>query len=107
MEQVLFSDNIGYGNILYIGDDPKACLSAIEKFTARVRNIESRYIALAGADIISIYLQRSIQYHFEGGIVMFKFRCETEIHPILRKECLSACQDIIFEQYLIQFAALN
>jgi hypothetical protein len=104
MEKVFFTDDLTYNNILYIGDNAKDCLKIIEKFTGRVLSIEKHYAAVLNNDNvdneINHPLQRNIQYHFEGGVVIFKFKREDEVPAIVQRECLVACRNIAFEQLI-------
>ncbi len=100
MERAPFTNRIHFNNILYIGDEPKACLSVIEKFNNRLREIEHCYEGffncrnaknrIAGHDRLQYY----IHYHFEGGIAVFKFKNEDELPEAIRNECLIACSNI-------------
>jgi len=47
-------------------------------------------------------MQHHIQYHFEGGIAIFKFKNEDELPAIIRNECLVACQALAFEQLFLK-----
>jgi len=102
MNQLLFNNCISYNNILYIGDDAGACLKIIEKFTGCILQIEENYTWLINNTMekqtINHWLQHQIQYHFEGGVAVFKFKNEEELPAIVRNECLSACKSIAFEQ---------
>jgi hypothetical protein len=105
MDRVLFADKLAYKNILYIGDNANECLKIIEKFTARLRRIENLYAGQFGKNtddqLFPMQLQQHIQYHFEGGIAIFRFRNEDDLPAIVRNECLVACQSIVFEQMLL------
>jgi len=105
MEKVLFAEKLAYNNILYIGDSARDCLKIIEKFTARLRRIENLYAGLFSKNIDDQLprpqLQHYIQYHFEGGIAIFRFRNEDDLPSIVRNECLVACQSLVFEQLLL------
>ena len=89
-----------FDNILYIGDEPKACLSVIEKFNSCLDEIERIYQGwfnsrhaknkFAAHD----RLQYHIHYHFEGGIAIFKFRNEDDLPAVIRRECLTACRNL-------------
>ena len=107
MEQVLFSEDFTCDNILYIGDNAKDCLKIIEKFTRRLQNIGETFAGLFRRDdhlcSSSRWLQHHIQYHFEGGVVVFKFRNEEELPAIVRSECLLACRSLAFEQLFYAF----
>jgi hypothetical protein len=93
-----------FNNILYIGDEAKACIEIIEKFNNRLLQIEQMYSGwfnrrrpkntFAKHD----KLQYHIQYHFEGGIAVFKFRDEDELPQNIRNECLIACKNLAAEQ---------
>jgi len=101
MDQQLVNNLGSYGNILYIGDDANVCLKIIEKFTHRILNIEENYAALIDDDAsdrrVDHVLQRHIQYHFEGGVAIFKFKNEDQLPVAVRNECLVACRSIAFE----------
>ncbi len=94
-----------FNNILYIGDEAKACIAIIEKFNNSLLRIEQLYAGwfnnrrpkngLAEHD----RLQHHIHYHFEGGIAVFKFRDEDELPAAVRKECIMACRNLVAEQY--------
>jgi len=92
-----------YNNILYIGDEPRACLSVIEDFNNRLNEIESRHKewfttrGAANSPVGHDKLQRHIHYHFEGGIAVFKFK-DDDLPLQIRKECLAACQNLAEEQ---------
>ncbi|HVW98782.1 MAG TPA: hypothetical protein VHA56_22635 [Mucilaginibacter sp.] len=87
-----------FDNILYIGDEARACLRIIEKFNNKLLEIEQVYISwferrhaknrLGGHD----KLQHHIHYHFEGGIAVFKFRSEDDLPDYIRDECFAACK---------------
>ena len=94
---------VPFNNILYIGDEPKACLNIIEKFNAELLGIENSYqhwFNTRQAKNIPLRqdkLQYHIHYHFEGGIAIFKFR-DDELPDIIREECISACQHLAAAQ---------
>jgi hypothetical protein len=102
MEQVLFSEDFSCNNILYIGDDAKDCRKIIEKFTGRLQNIGQRYSGLLSAELdehpTNSWLQHQVQFHFEGGVVLFRFRNEDGLPDVVRKECHLACRSLAFEQ---------
>src|ERR1700748_44118 len=102
MEQVLFADKLACNNILYIGDNARECIKIIEKFTARLSKIEKQYDGLFDGNSNNYdarpHLQQHIQYHFEGGIAIFRFKNEDDLPAIVRNECLVACQSLVFEQ---------
>jgi hypothetical protein len=107
MESATLNIPIPFNNILYIGDEPKACISVIEKFNARLLEIENSYKKWFAARSVKNRFTRHdrlkyyIHYHFEGGIVMFKFKNEDELPFSIRKECLAACKNIAAEQMLL------
>ena len=105
MEKVLLAENLAYNNVLYIGDNARECLKIIEKFTARLRKIENLYTGSFSKNnddqFPCLQLQQHIQYHFEGGIAIFRFKNEDELPAIVRNECLVACQSLVFEQMLL------
>jgi hypothetical protein len=100
MEQMPFTNRMLFNNILYIGDEPKECLSIIEKFNIRLSEIEQKYEGwFSNRSANNSFaehdkLQRHIHYHFEGGIAVFKFRNEEDLPAGIRKECLIACRDL-------------
>lgn len=100
MDKAFCAQDLPYGNILYIGDNGRECLMVIEKFTRSLRNIEKNYFDLLQAPDNTGYfpLQHYIQYHFEGGIAIFRFKNDMELPSIVRNECLVACQRLVFEQ---------
>jgi len=102
MEKVFFTEDSTFNNILYIGDNAKDCIKVIENFTGRLLKIEKNYARLVDNkdqdQEIRHWLQPRIQYHFEGGVVVFKFKNEDEIPAIVRRECMLACRNIAFEQ---------
>jgi hypothetical protein len=102
MEQVLFSEDFSCNNILYIGDNAKDCLRIIEKFTSRLNNIGRAYSKLfsnADDDVPgSNWLQHQVQFHFEGGIVIYRFRNEENLPTAIREECRLICRGLAFEQ---------
>jgi len=99
MKQIPLTNWMPFSNILYIGDEAKDCIEIIEKFNDRLLEIEHHYSAWFGNEKHAAHekLQRHIQYHFEGGIAIFKFKHEEEIPAIVRNECITACRDIAFE----------
>jgi hypothetical protein len=99
---VLFSEDFSCDNILYIGDSPKEFLKIIEKFNGRLQRIGQSYADLVCEDkepgSSDRWLQHHIQYHFEGGIAVFKFRNGEWLPAIIREECRKACRSLAFEQ---------
>ena len=90
-----------YNNILYIGDEAKACLTVIEKFNNRLKEIEQVYNGMFinnSNHKINGALQHHIQFHFEGGIARFKFRNADDLPASIRTQCLSACNTLAAEQ---------
>ena len=104
MSQLPFNNCFSYDNILYIGDDAGACLKIIEEFTGRILQIEENYSWLINNTMetraINHWLQHQIQYHFEGGVAVFRFKNEELLPAILRNECISACKSLVFEQLI-------
>jgi hypothetical protein len=100
------NSTLPFNNILYIGDEPKTCLSIIEKFNNSLLQIEQSYQGWFSNRNINKgktghdKLQHHIHYNFEGGVVVVKFREEDELPFVIRKECLEACQNIAAEQLL-------
>lgn len=105
MDHVLFADKLVCNNILYIGDNAKDCLRIIERFTARLGKIETQYTGLfrenSDDHVARPRLQHHIQYHFEGGIAVFRFKNEDDLPATVRNECLVACQSLVFEQMFL------
>lgn len=93
---------VPFNNILYIGDEAKACIAVIEKFNARLLEIESHYAAWfnnrGNLSAVKDKLQHHIHYHFEGGIAIFKFKHDDDLPSIIRKECQIACKNLAAEQ---------
>jgi hypothetical protein len=89
-----------FNNILYIGDEAGDCLEIIKKFNDTLLQIEQRYAGWHRSNnaLADDKLQHHIQYHFEGGIAIFKFKNEDEIPLVIRKECLMAAKNLAFEQ---------
>jgi hypothetical protein len=104
MKYAPFANMITNNNILYIGDEPKDCLEIIEKFNTRLREIEQQHLTWCSDNkdqyATQYRLQRQIQYHFEGGIAVFKFKNEDEVPLVIREECIIACRDLVFEQMI-------
>ena len=102
MKRLPLTNRMSFDNILYIGDEAKECIQIIEKFNDRLHQIEEHYAGWVGNNSAQHLghdkLQHYIQYHFEGGIAIFKFKNEDEIPAIIRKECLIACRNLAFEQ---------
>ena len=103
MERAQFTDQINFDNILYIGEEPKACLSVLMDFNERLKEIEylhedwfSRRNA-KGRPTQHDRLQYHIHYNFEGGIAIFKFK-DDELPHSIREECTNACRDLAEEQ---------
>jgi len=104
MNQLLFNNCVSFDNVLYIGEDAVACLEIIERFTGCIRQIEENYAWLVSnpmeKQIINHWLQHQIQYHFEGGVAVFRFKNEEELPVIIRNECLAACKSVVFEHLI-------
>jgi hypothetical protein len=102
MKCVPFTSWMSFNNILYIGDEAKECIEIIEKFNARLLEIEKHFAGWfrdsSDKSITRNKLQRHIQYHFEGGIVIFKFRNGDKLPDFIRRECIIACRNLAFEQ---------
>jgi hypothetical protein len=102
MERIAFAPWMPFDNILYIGDEAKTCLAAIEKFNGRLLEIEKLYSGWfserKGRFMMNDKLQHHIYYHFEGGIAMFKFRNDDRLPAHIRTECFKACRNIAAEQ---------
>ena len=102
MKRVPATNWMSFNNILYIGDEAKDCLEIIEKFNDRLLEIEQHYSGWFNnsSDKYPAHdkLQHHIQYHFEGGIAIFKFKNEDEVPDFIRRECLVACRNLAFEQ---------
>lgn len=102
MSTIPFLNWMPFNNILYIGDEPKACLQVIEKFNTRLLEIEMNYASWfrGRSEEYSTQdkLQHYIQYHFEGGIAVFKFRNADELPAVIRDECMNACNNLAYEQ---------
>ena len=69
-----------FSNVLYIGDEAKVCIGLIEKFNNCLQQIEQVYSGWFNERNSKnrLYphdkLQHHIQYHFEGGIAVFKIQ---------------------------------
>ena len=93
-----------FSNILYIGDEARACIKMIEKFNNRLLEIEriySSWFYQRGAkNKLDKHdrLRHHIQYHFEGGIAAFKFKNEDDLPAVIRNECFTACRRLAAEQ---------
>ncbi len=104
MKELFFTDELPYSNILYIGDEPRACLLAIEDFNNRLGEIEYKYGEWFNSRRVQNKpgkhdkLHYHIQYHFEGGIACFKFKNNDELPYCIRRECFIACKCLIDEQ---------
>lgn len=103
MKQMPLSNLSLFNNILYIGDEPKECLSVIEKFNTRLLEIENNYEDWFSSRNVQYRfaehdrLHYHIHYHFEGGIAVFKFRDEEELPATIRNECVIACRNLAAE----------
>jgi len=102
MKRVPAANWMSFNNILYIGDEARDCIAIIEKFSGRLHEIEHKYSGWFNSGTYKFAagdkLQRHIHYHFEGGIAIFKFKNEDEIPGIIRRECITACRELAFEQ---------
>jgi hypothetical protein len=101
MDRSPLTDRMNFTNILYIGEEPKACLSALMDFSNRLNEIEFLYEDwFSGREVKgrADRLQNHIHYHFEGGLAIFKFKNEEELPYYIRKECLDACKALSEEQ---------
>ncbi|MDB5008266.1 MAG: hypothetical protein JWQ84_494 [Mucilaginibacter sp.] len=104
MEYSLYNNLNNFDNILYIGDEPKVCLSIIEDFNNRLNEIEYMYQDwFSGRTATNRHakhdrLQYHIHYHFEGGIVIFKFKNDDELPYYIQRECFNACKNLVEEQ---------
>lgn len=91
-------NGIPVDNILYSGNEAKACLNIIEEFTSRLLEIERHYSGWFKSRTVSLSspekLQHYIQYRFEDCTAVFKFRNEAELPEDIRNECLKACRDV-------------
>jgi hypothetical protein len=106
MEPVSFINWIPFDNILYIGDEARVCIDIIERFNERLWEIEQNWsgwfdnrrpiVNFAERD----RLQHHIQYHFEGGIAVFKFRNADELPAVIKNECIAACRSLAIEYCL-------
>jgi hypothetical protein len=105
MKRAPLTNWMSFNNILYIGDEAKECLEIIEKFNERLHEIEQHYngwfIINNDESLLRDKLQHHIQYHFEGGIAIFKFKNEDALPDFIRKECLVACKNLAFEQQFL------
>jgi len=105
MEPVSFLNWIPFDNILYIGDEPKACINMMERFNERLAEIERNSPGLFSHNPSSIRLAKRdrlkhhIQYHFEGGIAIFKFRNADELPETIKNDCIAACRNLAIEHY--------
>lgn len=96
-----------FNNILYIGDEARACIKIIEKFNKKLQDIEHAYAgwfkSRSAKDRLARHdrLQYHIYYHFEGGIAAFKFKNEDDLPAFIREECFSACKTLAAEQLLV------
>ncbi|MDO3642597.1 hypothetical protein [Mucilaginibacter sp. L3T2-6] len=103
MNSVALTNWTSFSNILYIGDEAHACIKMIEKFNAKLDEIEHIYSAWfyrrGGKNNFANHdrLQHHIQYHFEGGIAAFKFKND-DLPAVIRAECLSACRELVAGQ---------
>ena len=100
MKGVPITSWMSFNNILYIGDEARECREIIEKFNKRLHEIEQRHPDLFTNHNAAAHdkLQHHIQYHFEGGIAIFKFKNEDEIPYFIRRECLTACRSLAYSQ---------
>jgi len=104
MNRAPLTNWIHFNNILYIGDEAKACINIIERFNNRLLEIERAYSAWFNSrsaknkPAMHDKLQYHIHYHFEGGIAVFKFKSEDELPANIRKECFTACKNLAAEQ---------
>ncbi|HAL83878.1 MAG TPA: hypothetical protein DCO83_17885 [Mucilaginibacter sp.] len=102
MKQVSLISWMSFNNILYIGDEARDCRQIHQKFNCRLLEIEKNNAGWFsnGSNKKSTCdkLQHYIQYHFEGGIAVFKFKNADDLPEFIRKECLTACRSIAFEQ---------
>lgn len=93
-----------FNNVLYIGDEAKACIGIIEKFNNKLLEIERMYSSwfynrvAQNTPAKHDKLQYHIHYHFEGGIAVFKFKNDDDLPAVIRRECFSACKDLAAEQ---------
>ncbi len=104
MKRLSFTTQMQFNNILYIGDEPKECLSIIEKFNSCLTEIEHIHKGWFDSGNAKykylVKLQHHIHYHFEGGIAIFKFRNENDLPEIIRNECIIACKNLAAEQFI-------
>ena len=104
MNRAPLTNWIPFNNILYIGDEAKACLTIIEKFNSRLLEIERTYSSwfyrrsAGNKPAHHDKLQYHIQYHFEGGIAVFKFKSDDTLPAIIRNECFRACKNLAADQ---------
>lgn len=100
MENTQYNFPVFFNNILYIGDEPKACIDVMEQFNYQLLEIENHYSGWFSNNqyiknkATPNSLQGCIKYHFEGGIAIFKFKNDDELPQFIKNECLSACKRI-------------
>lgn len=100
MKSVPQNRDVSYNNVLYVGDEPKACITVIEKFNNLLQEIENMhkgwFISRYTQNKFSLRdrLQYHIHYHFEDGVVVFNFTDEDELPAHIRTECLNACKSL-------------
>jgi hypothetical protein len=100
MKSVPQNRDVSYNNVLYVGDEPKACITVIEKFNNMLQEIENIhkgwFIGRYTQNKFSRHdrLRYHIHYHFEGGVVVFNFNDEDELPAHIRAECLNACKSL-------------
>lgn len=105
MKGVPQTRDFSYNNVLYVGDEPKACISIIEKFNNMLQEIENVhkgwFMDRYTQNKFSLHdkLQYHIHYHFEGGVVVFNFGNEDELPAHIRAECFNACKSLKLSQF--------
>ncbi len=110
MKSETLFNQLQFNNILYIGEEPKTCLSIIEEFNERLLTIERNYSSWFNNRRVKNRpghdkLQYHIHYHFEGGIAAFKFKNNDDLPAQIQNECIIACKSLVEEQlYLYQYA---
>ena len=94
-----------FSYVLYIGDEAGTCIEIIEKFYDSIGQIEEMYPEwrqpqqlYETKNNLPVKLHSYIRYHFEGGILVFKFIYPELLLSCVKDECVKECRRLANQQ---------